>query len=219
MGIASFVLINLLATKGNKRYRQPSKVRTHSVRQGVSPWAVKQKQQHHVLSHTYQLPPVSSHIPWISSCLSPLSPLGWACKEIPAARWGPSLRTASTSQWLSWLLTFVFGKEDENLPFYRRRSILKWSAILFYQHLISFFSAGVRPASFPFLWVSTNTPSPQSSLLPVSSSTTGSTNKNKNKTKQNNKASTQKAKSHQNKTSVQLRKAGFVTCTMRGKNK
>lgn len=41
-----------------------------------------------------------------------------------------SLRIASTSQWLSLLLNFVFGKENKNLLFYRRHSILKWFSIL-----------------------------------------------------------------------------------------
>ena len=130
-GIASFVLTNLLATKGNKCYRQLSWVRMHSIRQGVSPSAEKQKQQHCVLSHMYQLPPLSSHLLCISSCLSPLSALGWA-HEISAAHSGPSLRTASTSQCLLWLLTFAFGEKDTNLPFYGRHSILQWYIILFY---------------------------------------------------------------------------------------
>lgn len=166
-----------------------------SIRQCVSPWGVKENTFTHVLTHScvltgsmdqlWPLTPVSSRMnTWAELWLIP------AC-----------LRTASTSQWLSWLLNFVFGKENENLLFYRRHSILKWFNIL---------SSNVwshSAAYFPLLWVVS--PSPQTSLLPVSRSTTGSTNKYFF-------LKPQKAESHKNKTSVQPRKAGFVPCSMWG---
>lgn len=110
----------------------------HSIRQGISLWAVKQKQQHSMLSLTDLTTPVPSHVPQISSCLSPLCSLGWADEENPATHFGPSLRTASTSQWLPWLLTLAAGEEHANLPFHRRHSTLKGSSILFY-HLTFYF--------------------------------------------------------------------------------
>lgn len=83
-------------------------------------------------------------------------------EEVSAAHPAPSLKTASTSQWLSCLPTFVSGEEVKISHFTENMGLSNDPVFQFTMcHSMSFFSVRVRPTSPPFLWVFTPAPSPQ----------------------------------------------------------
>lgn len=195
--IASFVLLNLLGTKGNKCYSQLSQVRMHSIRQRVSPWAVKQNIFTHILTHSCVLTRSMDQLWLLTRVSSRMS------TEENSGSFQP--QPENSIQWLLWLLNFVFGKENKNLLCYRRSSILKWFNIL--SSNIWSHSAELDLLISPFCELFLHLPKPVYCLFPGALQE-AQINKFFKKP--------EKAESHKNKPSVQHRKAGFVTCSMWG---